>query len=159
MSDSLTHSLTDSVLKTNKQTNKQGRIFKGFWFNCSDERHMRILDMSKELLKIDPTKGFTGIILDALEEFGRRHLPSGNNQLKLGVFTTENIPLCKAAKEKLEPKPTVRETPKYADMTTETLTALFSHPWKLEGYDRQLVAHILKTFRGVDLEKIKKDLK
>jgi hypothetical protein len=41
-------------------------------------------------------------------------------------------------------------------MSTENLVALYSHPWKLDTFDRQLVGHILKQ-RGVDLQKIKKE--
>ena len=138
----INQSINQSVLKTNKQTNKQARIFKGFWLNCIDERHMRILNMTEDLLKIDPAKGFTGIVLDALEEFGSRHLPSGNNQLKLGVFTTQNIPLSEAAKEKLE-EPAKPLNLDYGKMTADELQSCLKKRF-LPDFDRMAITFLLK---------------
>jgi hypothetical protein len=159
----------NDVCKTNKQTNKQrspfekeskmppGRIFFGFHLYTGKEEDQLLFD-GMETLRGKDRKTRSEFIRFALAEYVGRHLPSGNPQLDIRVYgQVDPVPLSEAAKEKLAPQNTdSKPTPNYAEMSTENLVALYSHPWKLEGFDRQLVAHILKS-RGVDLEKIKKE--
>ena len=160
-----------TVCKTNKQTNKQrspfekeskmppGRIFFGFHLYTGKEEDQLLFD-GMETLRGKDRKNRSEFIRFALAEYVGRHLPSGNPQLDIRVYgQVDPVPLSEAAKEKLAaPPPQPKATPNYAEMTTEQLLEMYRHPWKLQGFDRQMVGHILKK-RGVDLEKIKGDLK
>ena len=97
----------------------------------------------------------TDLFKAALSEYVIRHDP-GNPGLPLEHWT-KDLAFSEAAKEKLAaPPPQPKPSPNYAEMTTEHLVEMYRHPWRLQGFDRQMVGYLLKK-RGVDLQKIKKE--
>ncbi len=164
------------VKQTNKQTNKQpesprltirkylmtrGRQMVAFHLYPDREQDQETYDLLEEWRRKEG-KSRADALRFLVAEGVRRHMP-GNYQLDIRQWS-ENLEMSPAAKEKLHAqeapletdKITPKPSPNYEAISTEDLIAMYRHPWKLEGFDRQLVGHILKRDRGIDIEKIKR---